>query len=86
MTRSFVKKYSSRVSGRARIERTHIRVIHFDLSAPIVGMITIGNTRATRMPDIMIAVIWLKTDRLPRAVLSRVESGTMRLWLMLKIV
>ena len=51
-----------------------------------MGMMTIGKTRATRMPDIMIVVIWLKTDRPPLAVLSLVESGTIRPWLMLKIV
>ena len=86
VTRSLVKKYSSRVSGRAMIERTDIRRIHLDLSAPMAGMMTLGKTSATRMPDIMIVVIWLKTDRPPLAVLSLVESGTMRLWLMLKMV
>ena len=68
------------------IERTDIRRIHLDLSAPMAGMMTIGKTSATRMPDIMIVVIWLNTDRPPLAVLSRVERGTMRLWLMLKMV
>ena len=86
VTRSLVKKYSISVSGKAMIERIDIRRIHLDLSAPMAGIMTIGKTRATRMPDIMIVVIWLKTDRLPLAVLSRVESGTMRLWLMLKMV
>ena len=61
-------------------------VIHFCLSTPIIGMMTIGKTSATRMPDIMMVVIWLKTLSPPRAVLSRVESGTIRPWLMLKIV
>ena len=86
VTRSLVKKYSKSVSGRAKIESTDISVIHLDLSTPMAGMITMGNTSATRMPDIMMVVIWLKTERLPLAVPSRVERGTIRLWLMLKMV
>ena len=86
VTRSLVKKYSIKVSGRAKMERTVISVIHFDLSTPMLGMMTMGNTSATRMPLIMMVVIWLKTDNPPRAVVSRVLSGTIRLWLILKIV
>ena len=37
-------------------------VIHFCLSTPIIGMMTIGKTSATRMPDIMMVVIWLKKE------------------------
>ena len=69
--------------GRARMESTLMSVIHLPLSTPIMGMMTIGNTRATRMPDIMMVVIWLNTDSAPRFVESRVLSGTIRLWLML---
>ena len=68
------------------IERIHMSVIHFDLSTPIAGMMSIGKMRATRIPDIMIVVIWLNTERPPLSVPFRVESGTMRLWLILKIV
>ena len=68
------------------MERMVIRVIHFPLSTPMAGMMTMGKTSATRMPLIMMVVIWLKTDSPPRAVVSRVESGTIRLWLMLKMV
>ena len=32
-------------------------VIHLDLSTPIIGMITMGNTSATRIPLIIIVVI-----------------------------
>ena len=81
-----VKKYSNKVSGSARIDSTLIRTIHLLLSAPMAGMMTMGNTSATRIPLIMMVAIWLNTDRLPRWVVSRVESGTIRLWLMLKIV
>ena len=56
------------------------------LSTPMTGMMTMGNTSATRMPLIMMVAIWLKTDRLPRSVILRVDSGTIRLWLMLKMV
>ena len=52
----------------------------------MTGMMTMGNTSATRMPLIMMVAIWLKTDRLPRSVILRVDSGTIRLWLMLKMV
>ena len=52
----------------------------------MAGMMTMGNTSATRIPLIMMVAIWLNTERLPRWVVSRVESGTIRLWLMLKIV
>ena len=52
----------------------------------IMGMIIMGNSSATKMPLIMMVVIWLNTDRPPRAVPSRVDRGTMRLWLMLKMV
>ena len=38
------------------------------------------------MPLIMMVAIWLNTERPPRCVVLRVESGTIRLWLMLKIV
>ena len=51
-----------------------------------MGMTAMGNTSATRMPLIIMVAIWLKTDRLPRWVMLRVESGTIRLWLMLKMV
>ena len=68
------------------MDSTLIRVIHLPLSTPIMGMITMGNTRATRMPLIMMVAIWLNTERLPRCVVLRVDSGTIRLWLMLKIV
>ena len=61
-------------------------VIHLPLSTPMAGMMTIGNTSATRMPLIMMVVIWLNTESPPRAVPSRVDSGTIRPWLMLKIV
>ena len=63
-----------------------ISAIHLLLSTPIVGMTAMGNTSATRMPLIVMVAIWLKTDRLPRSVILRVDSGTIRLWLMLKIV
>ena len=86
VTRSRVKKYSTTVSGRATMASTDMRVIHLPLSTPIMGMMTMGNTSATRMPDIMMAVIWLNTLRPPRAVVSRVERGTIKLWLMLKMV
>ena len=68
------------------MERIVISVIHLDLSTPIIGIMTIGKTSATRIPLIMMVVIWLKTESPPRAVPSRVESGTIRLWLMLKMV
>lgn len=42
-----------------------------------------GNTSATRMPLIIMAVIWLNTDNPPRCVVSRMDSGTIRLWLTL---
>ena len=51
-----------------------------------MGMMTMGNTSATRMPLIMMVAIWLNTDKPPRWVVSRVDSGTIRLWLILKIV
>ena len=86
MTRSLVKKYSSRVRGRARADRTLISAIHLLLSTPIMGMMTMGKTSATRIPLIMMVAIWLNTDRLPRWVVSRVDRGTIRLWLMLKMV
>ena len=68
------------------MESVLIRVIHLPLSTPIMGMMTMGNTRATRMPLIIMVAIWLNTDRLPRWVMLRVESGTIRLWLILKMV
>ena len=51
-----------------------------------MGMMTMGIMRATMMPLIIMVAIWLNTDRLPRSVMCRVESGTIRLWLMLKMV
>ena len=35
---------------------------------------------------IMMVAIWLNTDRLPLWVVSRVDKGTIRLWLILKMV
>ena len=52
----------------------------------MAGMMSIGNMSVTSMPLIMMVVIWLNTDRPPRAVLSRVERGTIRPWLMLNMV
>ena len=86
VTRSLVKKYSSSVSGRASTDRTLIRAIHLPLSTPSMGMTTMGKISATRMPLIITVVTWLNTDRPPRWVESRVERGTIRLWLMLKMV
>ena len=61
-------------------------MIHLLLSTPIMGMMTMGNTSATRMPLIMMVAIWLNTDSPPRWVVSLVDRGTIRLWLMLKMV
>lgn len=52
--------------------------IHLPWSTPRIGMMTMGKTRATRMPVIMMLEIWLNTDRLPRWVVSRVDRGTIR--------
>ena len=51
-----------------------------------MGMMTIGKMSATRMPLIIMVEIWLNTERLPRSVVFLVESGTIRLWLILKMV
>lgn len=48
------------------MDKMDMRVIHLLLSTPMAGMITMGNTRATRMPDIMMVVIWLNTLRPPQ--------------------
>ena len=63
-----------------------MRVIHLALSTPIMGIMTMGNTSATRIPLIIMVAIWLLTDRLPRCWVLRVDRGTIRLWLMLKMV
>ena len=68
------------------MERIAIKLIHLLLSTPIMGMMSMGNKSATKMPLIMMVVIWLNTERPPRAVPSRVDRGTIRLWLMLKMV
>ena len=60
--------------------------IHLPLSIPSMGMMTMGKISATMMPLIMMAAIWLNTDRPPRWVVLRVDRGTIRLWLMLKMV
>ena len=57
------------------MERTLIRVIHLALSTPIMGMMTMGNTSATRMPLIIMVAIWLNTLRLPRSWVFRVDRG-----------
>ena len=68
------------------IESMPITNIHFVLSTPSMGIMTIGKMSATRMPLIIMLAIWLKTERLPRSVVFLVESGTIRLWLILKMV
>ena len=39
------------------MDSTLISAIHFLCSTPILGMMTIGNTNATRMPLIMMVAI-----------------------------
>ena len=68
------------------MDSTLINVIHFALSTPIFGIMTIGKTSATRIPLIIMVAIWLNTDKPPRWVVLRVDSGTIRLWLILKMV
>ena len=58
-------------------------MIQRDLFVPMTGMIAIGNTSATKMPDIMMVAMLLKTASPPRCTVLRVESGTMSVWLML---
>ena len=60
--------------------------IQSSLETPIIGMMAIGKTKATRIPDIMMLAIWLKTESPPRCWELRVERGTIRLCDMLKIV
>ena len=81
--RSFVKKYSSNVSGRARAARMPMTRSHRSLSTPSTGMTAMGKTRATIIPETMIEAILLNTDRLPRCVVFRVDRATIRLWLIL---
>ena len=57
VTRSLVKKYSSRVRGSTRMDSRLMVVIHLALSTPSMGMITMGNTKATRIPLIMMVAI-----------------------------
>jgi hypothetical protein len=72
--------------GSEIMERMVIVRIHFPLSTPSIGIITIGKIRATRIPLIIMDAIWLNTERPPRSVVFLVERGTIRLWLILKIV
>ena len=44
-----------------------------------MGMTTMGKMSATIMPEIITLEILLNTDRLPRWVVLRVDSGTIRL-------
>ncbi len=57
--------------------------IHAALSTPNAGKTTIGNIKATRMPVIMTEATLLNTASTPRWSEFLVESGTIRLWLML---
>ena len=83
VTLSLVKKYSIRVSGKAITAMRLITRIHLLLSTPRAGRTTIGNMRATMIPDIITEAMLLNTESPPRFVVSRVESGTIRLWLIL---
>ena len=64
-------------------ERMLMQVIQRSLLVPSEGMMSIGKTRATTMPLIMMVEMLLNTASTPRCAVLRVESGTMRLWLML---
>ena len=48
---------SRRIRGRVIIESALITAIHFALSTPSIGIITIGKIRATRIPLIIIDAI-----------------------------
>ena len=48
-----------------------------------MGMITMGKISATMMPDTITLATLLKTDRLPRSLVLRVDRATIRPWLML---
>ncbi|MNU07910.1 hypothetical protein D3C72_2537230 [compost metagenome] len=61
------------------MEMMHMTVIHRLLSTPMIGRMNIGKISATIMPLIIIVDIWLNTDSLPRWLLSRVDSGTIKL-------
>ena len=67
-------------------ERIDMQIIHIVLLVPSEGIIAMGNMRATTMPLIIIVEILLNTASTPRWDVLRVESGTMRLWLMLYTV
>ena len=62
---------------------TDMTAIHSPLLVPSAGMTAMGKTRATTMPLIMMVEMLLNTASTPRCAVLRVESGTMRLWLML---
>ena len=49
-------------------------------------MIAIGKTSATKMPLIMIELMLLNTASTPLCAVLRVDSGTIRLWLILYMV
>ncbi len=51
-----------------QMERTHITVIQCPRSTPIIGIMTMGNTSATRIPLIMMVEIRVNTESLPRCM------------------
>ena len=46
----FFRSSKKKQDSSARIDSVLISAIHFPWSTPIMGMMTMGNTRATRMP------------------------------------
>jgi len=60
-----------------------IAPIHAPLLLPIIGKMTVGKMSAARIPVTITVATWLNTESTPRCVESRVESGTIMLWLML---
>ena len=67
-------------------ESTHMQVIHKPLLVPKDGIIAMGKMSATTMPLIMMVLMLLNTASTPRWDVLRVESGTIRLWLILYMV